>query len=304
MQRLLENTMKKISPLAKEGVLPSYIPALAGANPDFFGAQVLGVDGSVAKSGHFDEKFTIQSISKVLSFICCLQTSSQKSLFEKISVEPSPSPFNAIADLELHAIGKPLNPMINTGAIAVMESIAGDTVPEKFEQIRNLARLLAGNENIDYNEEVYRSEKKTGDRNRSLTYYMKSMGIITSNVDDLLDVYFRACALEMDCEDLAKIALVLARDGEDDKGKPLISKEIVQTTRGIMLLCGMYNESGRYAVEVGVPSKSGVGGGILAVVPGKMGIGIYGPALNEHGTSVCGRALMKELSRELSLHIF
>ena len=304
LQLLLEATMDKLSPLAKEGELASYIPALAQANQEDFGACIYCTDGSVAKYGDFKKRFTIQSISKVLSFLSCLLDSPREQVFEKISVEPSPSPFNAIADLELHAAGKPLNPMINAGAIAVMEFVAGNTAIEKFARIQNLARHLTGNANINCNEDVYTSEQITGDRNRSLAYYMKSIGIIAGKVDDLLEVYFRVCALEMTCEDLAKIALTLARGGVDDTGKILLPKEIVQTTCAVMATCGMYNESGLYAVEVGVPSKSGVGGGILAVVPNKMGIGIYSPALNEHGTSVCGRALMKALSEELSLHIF
>jgi len=304
LQSLLETTMKQLAPLASEGTLASYIPALGRANPAAFGACVFGVDGSAAQYGDYAEAFTIQSISKILSFLCCLLDSPWERIFEKVSLESSPSSFNAIAELELHATRKPLNPMINAGAIAVLEFVAGDTAEEKFGRIRALARLLAGNPTLDCNEEVYQSEQQTGDRNRSLAYYMKSIGVIEGSVDSLLEVYFRACALEMTCADLANIARVLARDGLGDDGVVLIPKEVVRVTRAVMAMCGMYNESGRYAVEVGIPSKSGVGGGILAVVPGKMGIGIYSPPLNEHGTSVCGNALIKELSDRLSLNVF
>ena len=304
LQVFLESAMREIAPLAKEGRLASYIPALAKANPESFGVCVLGLDGSAASCGDYQEKFTIQSISKVFSLLCCLLDSPRERVLERISMEPSPGLFNSIAELETHATHKPLNPMINAGALVALEFVAGNTADEKFNRIRDLARLLSENPELDYSEDVFLSEEKTGDRNRSLAYYMKSTGLIQSKVDFLLEVYFRICALEMTCEDLAKTALNLARGGLSKTGEVLLPKEIVQTTRTVMAMCGMYNESGRYAVEIGIPSKSGVGGGILAVAPNKMGIGIYSPPLNENGTSVCGSALMKALSQELSLSVF
>ena len=304
MQTWLETTMTELSPLASTGKLASYIPALENANPKSFGACILGLDGSAAKFGDYTEKFTIQSISKVLTFLCCLLDSPRERVFERISVEPSPSSFNAIAELETHATRKPLNPMINAGAIVATEFVAGDTADEKFKRIRAMARLLSANADVDCNEAVYQSERETGDRNRSLAYYMKSTEVIHSDVDSLLSVYFRACALEMTCKDLANIAMVLARDGLSETGETLLPKEITQMARTVMAMCGMYNESGRYAVEVGVPSKSGVSGGILAVVPNKIGIGVYSPQVNANGTSVCGSALMKALSQHFGLRVF
>jgi len=304
MQELLDRERTALAPLAKEGKTASYIPALQKANPRAFGACVIETDGTCAKSGDYRERFTIQSISKVLSFICCLLDTPAKQVFEKISVESSPAAFNAIADLETHETKKPLNPMINAGAIACMDFVAGDTAEEKFERVQALTRTLAKNPAIGHNEEVFRSERQSGDRNRSLAYYMKSTGIITGEVDTLLDAYFRVCALEMTCEDLAQIGAVLAGDGKSASGEEFVPAPIVKTARTVMALCGMYNESGRYAIQVGVPSKSGVGGGILAVVPNKMGIGIFAPALNEYGSSVCGIALMGALSRQLGLSVF
>ena len=304
MQAWLETAMPKLSHLSSKGATASYIPALQTANPNDFGACILSLDGQKAKSGDYAKKFTIQSISKVLTLMCCLIDSPRQRVFERISVEPSPSSFNAIAELETHATRRPLNPMINAGAIVATEFVAGDCADEKFNRIRDMARLLSGNAEIDYSKTVYESERETGDRNRSLAYYMKSTGVIHSDVDNLLSVYFRACALEMTCEDLAKIALVLARDGLSEAGKPLIPKDIVQTARTVMAMCGLYNESGRYAVDVGIPSKSGVGGGILAVVPNKIGIGLYSPSVNENGTGLCAGALMKALSEDFDLRVF
>ena len=304
MQSWLETTMPVLSHHSSQGELASYIPALTKANPKAFGACFLGVDGSAAKFGDYSKKFTIQSISKVLTFLCCLIDSPRDRVFERISLEPSPSSFNAIAELETHATRRPLNPMINAGAIVSSEFVAGNTADEKFSRIRDMARLLSGNTEIDYNETVYESERETGDRNRSLAYYMKSTGVVHSDVDKLLSVYFRSCALEMTCVDLANIALVLARSGLSETGDILIPKEIVQTVRTVMAMCGLYNESGRYAVEVGIPTKSGVGGGILAVVPNKIGIGVFSPPVNENGTSVCGSALMKALSEDFGLRVF
>ena len=304
LQTLLENFMNELWPLTKTGKLASYIPALEKAKEDAFGACLITLDGTVAKYGDYLEPYTMQSISKVFSFICCLLDSTREQLYERISLEPSPNSFNAIADLETHATRKPLNPMINAGAIAVLELVSGKTATEKYERIRGLVRLLCGNDNLDYNDEVYRSEQETGDRNRSLAYYMRSNGIIEGNVDSLLEVYFKLCAIDVTCEDLAKAAAVLANNGVGADGKALIPPNIVNATRTVMALCGMYNESGRYAVQVGIPSKSGVGGGIVGVVPNVMGISIFSPALNEHGSSVCGYALMKRLSDCLGLSVF
>ena len=303
LQSFLESHMAAVFPLWQQGKLASYIPALEQADPQAFGAVILGVDGSVAKHGQWDVPFTIQSISKVISFLCCLMDAPPQQVFSKISVESSPSSFNAIAELETHASKKPLNPMINTGAIAVMELIAGKSAGEKFQRITEMVCLLTGKKAVSYNKEVYASEQESGDRNRSLAYYMKSIGVIGGEVEPLLETYFRACALELSSEDLAKIALVFAQDGSDGT-RQLVPRQAVRLCRTVMAMCGMYNESGRYATQVGLPSKSGVGGGILAVAPRRMGIGIFAPALNPYGSSVCGVALMEALSHGLDLSIF
>ena len=304
LQEILDEAVHACRHYASEGSVATYIPALGQAPAQAFGACIVDISGNIACSGDFSSKFTMQSISKVASYMCCLIDSPQKEVFRKISVEPSSRPFNAIPDFETLIEAKPLNPMINAGAIAALAFVDGATPNQKVRRVRNMVQMLSGNDVIDLNEEVYRSEVDTGDRNRSIAYYLKSTGIISGSVSALLDAYFRLCSLEVDCADLARMALVMALDGRGPDGTPMVPEKVVRTARTVMATCGMYDYSGRYAISVGVPSKSGVGGGIMAVVPGRMGIGIYGPALDPFGNSVCGIELMKLLSRRLELNIF
>jgi len=303
-QDLISELQTQCLSLFKKGKVAAYIPALQSANPKALGICISDMDGNTFFSGEYNHQFTIQSIAKVVSFICCLLDSPYEKITEKISFEPTTTPFNSIADLETQNTNKPLNPMINAGAIATIDFVSGNTAEEKFKRILSFMRLLSGNEKLLCNEEAFHSEQQTGDRNRSLAYYMKSTGIIESEVDILLEVYFRICSIDVTCVDLANIALVLANNGMSINGERYFPENIANITRTVIAMCGMYNESGQYAIDIGVPSKSGVGGGILAVVPNRMGIGIYGPSLNEYGNSVCGIALMKELNRHLSLSIF
>ena len=300
----IDEAMHECLPLACQGKVADYIPALAGADPGAFGVCIVDVGGKHIANGDFHAYFTMQSIAKVLSFILCLLDNPLEEIMEKISVEPSSSAFNAIADLEMKNKGRPLNPMINAGAIATLGLVGGQTAHEKFSRVLELACLLSGNQELSCDEVVYRSEAATGDRNRSLAYYMKSTGTISGCPEELLDAYFRICSIKVTCLELASIAAVLARDGRAETGEELIPAHTARIARTVMAMCGMYDGSGRYAVKVGLPSKSGVGGGIMAVAPGKMGIGIYGPALDSHGGSVCGVALLEKLSEHFALSVF
>jgi len=229
----------------------------------------------------------------------------ENKVFEKVGMEPTGDSFNSIVDLELKNIHKPFNPMINAGAIATTSLLAGESVDDKTERILNLARKLSDNPDIKINKDVYLSEKLTGDRNRSIAYFMKSFNVIEGSVEDILDVYFKQCSIEVTCRDIANIGCILANDGVSIKtGESIVPKHICRITKTIMSTCGLYDASGEFAVHIGIPAKSGVGGGIMAAVPKKMGIGVYGPALDEKGNSIAGIQILRELSEKLDLDIY
>jgi glutaminase len=207
--------------------------------------------------------------------------------------------------LELVEPGIPFNPLINAGAITVSSLIGGDCKEEKSRRILEFFRTLANNDRLDYNEAVYRSEWETGHLNRSLGYFLKHNGVLKDDVEDVLAVYFRHCSIEVTCADLARMALVLAYDGTDPiTGNELIPRRYVQIAKTFMTTCGMYNASGEFAIQVGLPAKSGVSGGILTLVPGQFGIGLVGPALNRKGNSIAGVHLLERLSKEFDWSLF
>lgn len=303
----LEEMVNVCRPLTRMGATASYIPALGRADPSKLGLCIAASSGEVLTVGDVQTRFSIQSIVKILIFAHCLLNNSKEQVERKVSIEPTSDGFNAITNLETKNSNKPLNPMINAGAIACLTLVEGETSHEKSGRIIEFTRLLAGNASIDVDEEVYLSEKQTGSRNRALTYYMQSSGILDAdvNVEDLLDAYFRVCSLAVTCVDLARMALVFANNGRDARtGEEFFPKSLSRTVKATMVMCGMYNESGRVAVRVGLPTKSGVGGGILSVAPERAGIGIYGPALNEAGSSIAGLALLERISAAMDASIF
>lgn len=304
-KKILDEIIKDCMPHAREGKLASYIPELYKADAGALGIAIAELGGDMCMAGDFATRFTIQSISKVFIFTCSLMQNDISDIQKKVSLEPTAEAFNSIVNLETKNSNKPLNAMINSGAIACLTTLKAMNSYEKYLAVLALARQTSGNPDLDIDENVYRSEKKSGARNRALAYYMLSTGIIEDDVEELLDAYFRICSIRMDCRDLARSALFFANGGVDPiSGKAVISKEIARYVKATLMMCGMYNESGRVAVKVGLPSKSGVGGGILSIVPGKMGIGIYGPTLNEKGSSAAGIAALEMLSEKLSLSIF
>lgn len=291
----------------KEGKLASYIPALLEADPEHLGICVVELNsGREFYAGECDTKFSIQSISKVVSLILALSDNGRQNVFKKVNVEPTGMGFNSIVNLEVRDQNRPYNPMINAGAIVTTSLIYGESKEEKFERIIEFIRRATNNPNISVNEEVYKCEQITGDRNRALAYFMKSNNILEgSNVEDILDLYFRQCSIEVTARDLARFGAVLANDGLAPwNGQRLMSRDVCRIAKTIMVTCGMYDASGEFAVEVGIPAKSGVGGGILATVPRSYGIGIYGPSLDKKGNSLAGLKLIKDLADELDLSIF
>lgn len=305
MQRILDTIIDNNRKWTKRGKVASYIPELTNANRDALGICVTTLDGEEYFAGDFETKFTIQSISKVVTLMLAICDNGKDYVFSKVGMEPTETGFNSITNLELHNHNKPLNPMINAGAIEVVSLIAGNSAKEKFERILKFTKKITGNEQIGINEEVYKSEKATGDRNRALAYYMKSTGSMEGKVEEILDVYFKQCSIEVTCRDISRIAATLANAGVMPwNNERVISREVARIIKTIMVTCGMYDESGNFAVHIGIPAKSGVGGGILAAVPRRMGIGVIGPSLDQKGNSIGGIRVLEELSKEFDLSIF
>ncbi|WP_300380774.1 glutaminase A [Clostridium sp.] len=305
MFNLLDELVEKNKIYGKEGKLASYIPALLEANIEDLGIVLYDLKGIEYHSGIFEKKFTIQSISKVITLILALRDNGKDDVFKKVNVEPTGMGFNSIVNLEAKKTNRPYNPMINAGAIVTTSLIKGNNIEDRLNSILGFIRKLTNNDTIKVNERVYLSEKETGDRNRSLAYFMKSTGILEGNVDEILELYFKQCSIEVTAMDLARIASVIANNGVIPwSNEKVISGEICRVVKTIMVTCGMYDASGEFAVNVGIPGKSGVGGGILAVVPKRFGIGIYGPSLNKKGNSIAGTKLINELSEILELSIF
>lgn len=304
MKKILEEIVKANRHFIAQGNVADYIPALKKANKEDIGVCIMDIEGNTYHIGDYDKKFTIQSISKVVALMQGLMEVGEEEVFKRVGYEGTVDPFNTAYKLDLPHIDRPANPMINAGAIATTGTIPGDSI-EKFEKILSLLKKITNNEDLDYDEEVYLSEKSTGDKNRAIAYLMKARGIIDGDVEETLDAYFKQCSISVDAKDLASIGLFLANGakGLEDYGK-IKRERLLSLIIGIMNNCGMYNFSGRYAVEVGIPSKSGVAGGIMGVASNKMGIGIYSPALDENGNSIVGYNIMKDLSSKLNLSLF
>jgi glutaminase len=305
MKIILDTIIDKNKHWTKEGKVASYIPELSKANGEALGMCITTLEGEEFFAGDYEMKFTIQSISKVITLMLAMIDNGVDYVFSKIGMEPTEGAFNSIISLENNNDQKPLNPMINSGAIAIVSLIAGDTAEEKFDRVLEFTRKITGNPDININESVYESEKATGDRNKSLAYFMKSTGVIEGDVEEILDVYFRQCSMEVNCRDIARIGAMLANSGVIiSTNERVISREAARIIKTIMVTCGMYDGSGNFAVHIGIPAKSGVGGGIMAAVPRRMGIGVVGPSLDEKGNSIGGIKVLEELSKELDLSIF
>lgn len=302
-QRLLMELVERNKRWAGYGRVADYIPELSGADSSALGIHIITVAGDEYRAGTSTELFTLQSLGKVLSLLCALTDSPADRVARIISFEPTADEFNSIANLETKNTHRPLNPMINSGAIATLTLVNGETYADKYQRVLEFAKKITGNDRLEPNDRVYRSETATGDRNRALAYYMKSTGVINGDVEQLLDVYFKLCSLQVSCRDVAMIGRFLALNGRL-AGTQLVERKICHIVKAVMATCGMYNGSGEFAAAVGLPAKSGVGGGILAVVPNSMGIGVFGPALDEKGNSLAGVKLLADLSQQLDLGIY
>jgi glutaminase len=300
-QLLLEQAHQYATQFLSQGTVATYIPELGKANPNHLGGCLLMADGTMAVCGDADKLFTIQSIGKILSYMFALQRFGIQAVLDKVGLEPTGDPFSSFLKLET-ASERPFNPLINAGAIVITDFI---TAAWAFDDLMAFVRTLAGDERIHINQAVYRSERSSGTRNRSLAYLLSSKGLLSGSVDDCLDDYFRICSIEMNTRHLARIGLVLACGGvEPTSGQQLIDPEIAKIAKTLMLTCGMYDGSGEFAVRVGIPSKSGVGGGILSTVGDRCGIGVFGPSLDRKGNSIGGGLILEQLSKRMDLHLF
>lgn len=304
MKDLLDKLVKKNIAETKLGTVASYIPELDKAKKDALGLYIIDVNGNEYCSGDWDTKFTIQSISKIVTLMLAILDNGEEYVFSKVGMEPTGDPFNSIKKLETSSRRKPYNPLINAGAIAIASMIKGKDVRDKFQRLLDFLRKISEDETLDVNYKIYCGESETGNRNRAMGYFLKGEGIIEGDVEDALDIYFKQCSIEVTAKTLAKIALFLANNGKLSSGEIVITPRIATIVKTLMVTCGMYDSSGEFAVRAGIPSKSGVGGGILSVVPGKMGIGVYGPSLGKKGNSIAGVLLLEDLSSELNLTIF
>lgn len=305
MEMLLKQILNSCRPYIEKGKVASYIPELAKADTSKFGICLMQNDGKEQCAGDFDTAFTMQSIIKPIILLLALLDAGTEKISELVGVEATGKPFDAFNYSDQALKSEHINPMINTGAIALGTIIKGENYTQKFDRLLALTRRMADNPNLSMDENVYLSEKATGNKNRALAYMLKAYGMLEDNVEDVLDFYFRACSVKATAVDLAKIAFLLANKGVNpETGERIFDAEYAKYVNAVMMTCGMYDGSGAFAVHVGVPAKSGVGGGIMAVVPGEMGIGLYSPALDDKGNSVAGIKALELLSKELNLSIF
>lgn len=283
-----------------EGQVATYIPELAKADPTWFGICIATADGHVYEVGDARQEFTIQSISKPFTYGLALEDQGRASVLAKVGVEPTGDAFNSIS-LE-PGTGRPLNPMINAGAIATTSMVAGDSPDHRLGRLLDTFSALAGR-TLSIDEAVYRSEKATGHRNRAISYMLRNFDILADEPESPLDLYFRQCSISVTCRDLAVMAATLANEGTNPiTGERALRSEFVESVLSVMMSCGMYDYAGEWLYRVGIPAKSGVAGGILAVLPGQLGLAVFSPRLDARGNSVRGIRVCEDLSRSWQLH--
>ena len=302
-QKVLEEIEKEIQPFLNEGKLANYIPALANVDDKKFAMSIQLFDGTSYHIGDSNLKFSIQSISKVFTFTLALNHYG-KDLYKRVGHEPSGNPFNSLVQLE-YENGIPRNPFINAGAIVTADSIVSIYKKNTFDTILDFIKKTSNDETISYDEEIFESELANGFRNFALINMIKSFNNINNNIDEVIDTYFKQCSIMMNCSQLAKSMLFLANHGIN----PLTNEQIITESKAkrinsLMLTCGHYDASGDFAYKVGLPGKSGVGGGIVAVVPKKMTICVYSPKLNLQGNSLVGTIALELFTTKTGLSIF
>lgn len=301
-QQILEEILREVKPLTLKGKVANYIPALASVPLDKFGIALKTANGEEFVVGDADEKFSIQSISKVFTFTLALKNL-EDSLWERVGKEPSGTAFNSLVQLEYEQ-GIPRNPFINAGALVVTDTLLSSYQNPK-DHLLNFVRKLSQNPLIDYDTAVALSENQWGDRNRALCYFIKDFRNIYNDVNSVLDLYFHQCSLSMSALDLVRAFGYLANAGVSNSiAEPVLSSRQVKRINSLLLTCGTYDAVGDFAYRVGLPGKSGIGGGIVAIMPGQYVICVWSPGLNQHGNSLAGTQALELFTTKTKTSIF
>jgi glutaminase len=304
MQNIVDGIAAQMATKTDKGTVASYIPQLASVDPKQFAISVALPDGSIYSAGCAKTLFSIQSISKVFTLTLALGKLGER-VWNRVGREPSGDPFNSIVQLE-HEQGKPRNPFVNAGAIAIADAIIqGHQPKETLAEILQFMRYVANDDSIAIDEKVARSEELTGDRNASLAHFMASFGHFENPVDAVLGTYFHHCSIAMNTVQLATAGLFLANNGLNPiTGYRVVSPNRAKRINSLMLMCGHYDGSGEFAFRVGLPGKSGVGGGILAIAPGKASIAVWSPGLDTIGNSKLGTEALELLTQKTGWSVF
>jgi glutaminase len=280
-----------------------YAPTEATRDADLFGISFATDEGEVHVAGDADVPFALQSLSKVFVYGLALEDRGREEVLHHVGVEPSAEAFNSIVLDERHR--RPYNPMVNAGALVTTDLVRGRNAEEKLERILTRLRLYAGNDSLDVDWEIFEREMSMSDHNRAIGYLMRSQGMLSGEVEDVVALYLQQCSVKVTCRDLAVMAATLSNGCVNPiTGERALPRARVRDVLSVMYTCGMYDAAGQWAYEVGVPAKSGVSGGILAAVPGKLGLGVFSPGLDEYGNSVRGIRVCHEVSERLGLHVF
>ena len=301
-QKIITEIYSDIKNVEDLGKVANYIPELGNVSAGNFGVNLTTIKNESFGIGNFEEKFSIQSISKILALTLAYKLEGEK-IWKRVDVEPSGNPFNSLQQLESDN-GIPRNPFINSGAIVVCDVLLSHLTNPK-EEFLAFCKELSNNSSLNYSEKVAKSEKNTGFRNVALCNFIKSFGNIKNNVDEVLDFYFHICSLEMSCKELSEIFQFLADDNfRTHKGNYVITESQAKRINAIMLTCGFYDESGEFAFRVGLPGKSGVGGGIVAIHPDEFCIAVWSPKLNKKGNSYKGMLFLENFTTKTACSIF
>ncbi|MDV5356588.1 glutaminase B [Kosakonia sp. SMBL-WEM22] len=294
---VLEAIVSQVRPLLGRGKVADYIPALAAVSGNKLGIAISTVNGEHYQAGDADERFSIQSISKVLSLVVAMNHYGEEEIWQRVGKDPSGQPFNSLLQLEIEQ-GKPRNPFINAGALVVCDMLQSRLSAPR-QRMLEIVRRLAGVDDIFYDTAVARSEFDNAARNTAIAWLMKSFGNFHNDVTTVLQNYFHYCALKMSCAELARTFLFLAQSGH-----PVVSPVQARQINALMATSGMYQNAGEFAFRVGLPAKSGVGGGIVAIVPHEMAIAVWSPELDDAGNSLAGVALLEALTQRLGRSVY
>lgn len=301
-KKILYDIENKINSIPKEGKVADYIPELSKVEPNKFAMSLLTMTGEYFETGVFNEKFSLQSIAKVFS-LTMVYGNLGETIWNRVGVEPSGNPFNSLVQLE-HEKGIPRNPFINAGALIICDLLF-DIYENPEEELLKFVRKISENPNININFNVAESEKKAGYRNTALINMMKSFGNVYNDIDKILELYYKMCAIEMSSQDLSKTFLLYSNHGElKSTGEKILTKSKAKRLNSIMQTSGFYDEAGEFSFKVGLPGKSGVGGGIAAIHPGKYSVAVWSPRLNSKGNSFLGMKALELLTTKIEESIF